>query len=71
MEWISVNDRLPENISTVIVAVKEMEYPTTAWYSDLDNAWYLTEKDFFRLKNNEFTVTHWMPLPEPPEEEIQ
>lgn len=65
-EWVSVNDRLPEDISTVIVAVREIAKPTFAWYADLADSWHLLEKDFIKLKD--FTVTHWIPMPELPEE---
>ncbi len=58
-KWIPCSERLPENISTVIVQVKEIEKPTFGWYMD---SWILSEKDFVDLK--EFTVLAWQPLPE-------
>lgn len=61
--WISCEDRLPENISTVIVQVKEIEKPTFGWYSNMENKWILSEKDFVNLE--EFSVMAWQPLPEP------
>lgn len=65
-EWISVKDRLPENIRSVLVIAKELKMPTIAWYGNVKNIWHLTERDF--CKNTNFVVTHWMPLPEPPKE---
>lgn len=61
--WISCEDRLPENISTVIVQVKEIEKPTFGWYGNMENKWILSEKDFVNLE--EFSVMAWQPLPEP------
>lgn len=60
--WIPVDERLPENISTVILQVKEIEKPTFGWYGNMTR-WRLKEEDFLNLKD--FTVNAWMPLPEP------
>jgi hypothetical protein len=56
-EWISVEERLPEE---------------SGWY--LVNIFVPFDLDFMNLShyskgygwNNPATVTHWMPLPEPP-----
>lgn len=61
-KWIPCSERLPENISTVIVQVKEIEKPTFGWYMDIEKSWILSERDFVDLK--EFTVLAWQPLPE-------
>ena len=56
-EWISVNDRLPEEEGLYLVAVvndHERRYSKTAWYHGHGN-WFLHQK-----------VTHWMPLPDAP-----
>lgn len=60
--WISCSERLPENISTVIVQVKEIEKPTFGWYEDAEKKWALSEKDFIDL--DKFTVIAWQPMPE-------
>jgi len=56
MEWISVNDRLPENERVLICAYQRdyllAEYDNEQWWSDS-----------IGIVNG---VTHWMPLPEPP-----
>lgn len=62
-EWISVKERLPERFEHVLVYCKKhrgdifvscgYRYDNTGWYVD---GIYTT------------VVTHWMPLPEPPEE---
>lgn len=65
--WISVKDRLPE---------RTMPPHDVLVYHDLncgmyiDRAWYSREKNKWRngLGMN-LKVTHWMPLPEPPEKE--
>ena len=64
--WISVNDRLPEPFETVLVQMPlENPLPTVGWgFIKGDGEWYCNH--FNRDKDE---VTHWMPLPEPPEEE--
>lgn len=57
-EWISVKDRLPEESERVLVCRgKDAGYPT------LDTDRFCGEQ-WVRWRNS---VTHWMPLPEPPE----
>ncbi len=56
--WIPVSERLPEEFTPVLTIGKD-ELPITAvvdrghWYSSFEYS---------------LNVTHWMPLPEPPEE---
>ena len=59
-EWISVEDRLPEKDEIVIICTNENfiyagELIGDTWFLDNDS-WTAT-------------VTHWMPLPEPPKGE--
>lgn len=64
VDWISVEDRLPDVGTRNIVA--RYDYVTNTQFWDL--LWY----DGFwwnRLIKGDFAVTHWMPLPEPPEGE--
>ena len=64
-EWISVNDRLPEEKVNCIVHYKHA-------YCDNDDYWaigtcfYDGEKFQIGLA---YKVTHWMPLPQPPKGE--
>ena len=57
--WIPVTERLPERGQEVIVAsyrmIKPVVFTTIFWNKEHDN-WY--------------GITHWMPLPEPPKEDV-
>lgn len=64
-EWISVKERLPENLQSVLVLRKDggifiwmysKESPT-------DDVWI---DDYFNVFSI-YDSTYWMPLPEPPE----
>jgi len=67
--WISVKDRLPDKDGSYLIAIK-------------DNLSYYSVIRDFRVKDNKFginswfvetsdrKITHWMPLPEPPEREV-
>jgi len=69
MEWISVNDRLPfdyrqadkfESIEVLVVS-GSVVMPCEFTCGNLPEPWYK-----FGALHKGF-VTHWMPLPEPPE----
>lgn len=60
-EWISVEERLPEENVRVLVYLKSDAQPFTRFDTD-------------RRRNGEWVrwvtgITHWMPLPEPPKGE--
>ena len=65
-EWISVEDRLPENNQWALCFMKDKSFGTfrvlqwnyVDWRWNDGNEWF-DEKD----------VTHWMPLPRPPKGE--
>lgn len=72
--WISVKDRLPENVANrVIVWVKDAEIYGHIGFGHYEK--YKGQEIWFNLINNEAfeirgqTVTHWLQLPEPPKEE--
>ena len=59
-EWISVKDRLPEPGERVIVARGEK----------VEQGVYLAVNGWWKVYGtNTKSVTHWMPLPEPPKED--
>jgi len=65
-QWISVKDRLPENISDVLILSKEKE-SCVGYYRSSDNDWNMYNPCCsFHMELH--GVTHWMPLPKPPEE---
>ncbi|MFN6189739.1 MAG: DUF551 domain-containing protein [Planctomycetia bacterium] len=60
-EWISVSERLPE--SGDMVMVWNYGEHVLAWLNFTNNGTaYFSSKD-----DSNFEVTHWMPLPRPPE----
>jgi len=65
--WISVKDRLPENISDVLILSKEKEL-CVGYYRSSDNDWN-TYNPCCSFHMELHGVTHWMPLPAPPKEE--
>ena len=74
-EWISVKDRLPDNkeYDWVLAQVVEnngfMHIPTVMEYRQSKNDWFEETYGWLSEHNDLFTVTHWMPLPEPPKGE--
>lgn len=79
-EWISVKDRLPEDIDTHLVVVKykydfekDFNYATdVATYNPYENAYiddcWCTFNDWDEGQQY-IHITHWMPLPQPPKGE--
>ena len=74
-EWISVKDRLPDNkeYDWVLAQVVEdngyMHIPTVMEYRQSKNDWFEETYGWLSDHNGVFTVTHWMPLPQPPKKE--
>ena len=65
MEWISVEDRLPEDSDFVLTAGTGAcrEGMCVLFHRPEPSRWINT----YTRKEWEWPVTHWMPLPEPPE----
>ena len=70
-QWISVKDRLPDNTDKVLIYATWNDYSISeicsAWYGGINGKWYAIAPvpDEF----DDAVITHWMPLPEPPEED--
>ena len=83
-KWISVDDRLPERDGAYLVTtngVSGLQNVKTRWFAkdgEMVDAYDLAgQKDVWYLYDSECgyvsikTVTHWMPLPEPPKGGMQ
>ena len=74
-EWISVKDRLPDNkehdwvLAQVVEDNGYMHIPTVMEYRQLRNDWFEETYGWLSEHNGLFSVTHWMPLPQPPKGE--
>jgi len=55
--WISVNDRLPEKYGEYFCSTKARPHGWVVVYAKV--GW---------ICSDDYPVTHWMPLPEPPED---
>ena len=74
MEWISVKDRLPEfNVDVLVYAVGKDDDKvititsyTNAKYGLGITGWITPWQYFFY----NYSITHWMPLPEPPKADV-
>ena len=63
--WISCSERLPESNIQVLCYCRMGDFRIME-YDEQENRWYEGIHDY-RLQ----AVTHWMPLPKPPESEVQ
>ena len=74
-EWISVKDRLPDNkehdwvLAQVVEDNGYMHIPKVMEYRQLRNDWFEETYGWLSEHKGLFTVTHWMPLPNPPKGE--
>ena len=69
-EWISVDDRLPEEGEYVLCVLKGFNYGGKIQVCKFVPADNFKDKPYFEHFRNGFpSVTHWMPLPEPPKGE--
>lgn len=60
--WISVDKKLPDIDNSVIVAFDN---------GDIDHDWYDKEfKRWSRLRHDTRIITHWQPLPQPPNKQL-
>ena len=69
-EWISVDDRFPEEGEYVLCVLKGFHYGGKIQVCKFVPADKFKDKPYFEHFRNGFpSVTHWMPLPEPPKGE--
>ena len=63
MEWISIQDRLPDDMQEVIVYSVDGGVESGVYYSE-------GCFDYYDVSNRSIlvNVTHWMPLPNPPQD---
>ena len=67
MEWISVEDRLPEPMQEVLVFDGDDLVFVRLWsWDDGESHWY---DSYGAIDSCGSNITHWMPLPEPPKGE--
>lgn len=62
MNWISVRDRLPEQDQMVLTWSYD---EIIAWGAIKHGVWSAIRDEY----GQEITITHWMPLPEPPKDD--
>lgn len=63
MEWISVKDRLPDSFKSVLIWCPDIKCSFTAIWRD--DEWTFFGGNGRTAVGN--PVTHWQPLPPPPE----
>lgn len=64
--WIPASEK-PKEAGEYNVMIKGASVSTTLFYSAKLNAWYEFSDDDFEQP---YEITHWMPLPKPPKEEL-
>lgn len=66
MEWISVKDRLPNEYDTVLTF--RAGYTRDPAKNGIDVECMQRQPSWFSLEKWGWGITHWMPLPDPPED---
>lgn len=64
-QWISTKEKMPEKDTSVLICA--CGHRVTAYYNHLKKAFVLTENE--KLYYEKAAVSHWMPLPEVPNED--
>ena len=74
-QWISVNDRLPDACGFPCLLCGENSFGQIRVFEGFTGymergkfEWHSNQKD---IDIDVWTITHWMPLPEPPEEDME
>lgn len=75
--WISVKERMPDDGQNVLILSNNSGVSLANWTLKegwdtplmfCDNEWITMYFDFSHLESHKRDVTHWMPLPKPPQE---
>ena len=66
-EWVSVNERLPDDDENVLVYSGDKEM-FIAWCGVIGRTWRDSFRDAPYDELVGISITHWMPLPQPPSE---
>ena len=64
-QWIPVSERLPENFVSVLGYM-----PASEPFPPVRECYTVGKSFFFPALDDIQMVTHWMPLPEPPKEDL-
>ena len=65
-KWIPVSERLPEDRVTILAAFNNREILTAKYYKYYEG--FGSVENYWRIEGwHSGNVTHWMPLPTPPE----
>ena len=67
-EWISVKERLPEDQRSLLTVNGHGEIRIMGLWSKRGDEWTWVHNGRMMHYND---ITHWMPLPKPPEEDEQ
>lgn len=67
-EWISVEERLPEELTEVIVFTEATEQGVCIAFME-NGKWLDGYSGRGIVMMQQELVTHWMPMPEPPKED--
>lgn len=69
--WIPVEDRLPEESGYVLVCSKDDEISMPAWFNHHSLKSSITGRAlYFFWLGSAVEADYWMPLPEPPEDDL-
>ena len=62
-QWVLCDERMPEPYQTCIVGRTDVQWPITAFWTGQKWCRDVTKEEFY--------ITHWMPLPDPPNQEAE
>ena len=68
MEWVKIEDDLPDNEDIVLVCDKLNEFVSLGRYLEEEDGIYQFELMHIDRVEIDSFITHWMPLPNPPKE---